>query len=316
MISLSNIQVHIPEGRQALESCAQDLSLNRFETQMFRRFHGLSDFAIADDASLSDHLKTPQDLAKRTGPKPDYTFHCHTIPTITPNGSSPLGACSAGVTAGVTMAHCAGPLVVLDLLSETLRPGETARILIGEKSFHPKIKMIPNITIMSDIAVSIDVSLDHGICRRIDSETCVNGSVALNSGLDDQGGIPAEFEAVYIKTLTDAVFGVLARHDMTWSDLAWVFPHNVNVSSWRSFAKMHSLDLNKIYLGNVSRFGHAFGADPFLNLEMARTANEVRPGQRALLVSVGLGMTANATLIEFSPPPFPTSKHEDYHAIT
>ncbi len=302
MIGLTRIQIHVPDGRQTLENCATELGLNSFEARMFERLHGLKHFITAEHASLGDHLAAAQPEPEASTPVPDHIFHCHTIPAITPVGAAPLAKPDQSILSGMTMAHCAGPLVILNLLSETLKTSETARIIIGEKSFHPKIKLIPNVTIMSEISVSIDVTHEPSLCQWIDSETRISGKVAINSGLDDHGGVPDCFEEEYRWALRESVFSVLERQGMTWSDLEWVFPHNVNLSSWRIFAKKNGVDLSKIYLSNVPRFAHAYGADPFINFDTALSADEIGPGDRALLVSVGLGLTANATLIEVPTP--------------
>lgn len=301
MISITNIRVHIPGGRQSLGDCAQELDLNRFETRMFQRLHGLDTLVHAEQTPLDAHLKA----ALPAGPDPDHLFHCHTIPAITPGGASAFEQCAApgAQVAGVAMAHCAGPLVILQMLGHALPAHETARIVVGERAFHPKIKLIPNVTLMSEIAVSIDVAHGPGLCRHIDSVTRVSGSVALNSGLCSNGGVPPGFEMEYQRVLREAVFGVLDRQGMGWEDIAWLFPHNVNTSSWRSFAKDNGVSVDRVYLGNVSRYAHAFGADPFLNFKTALDAGEIGPGARALFVSVGLGMTANATLVEVTAPP-------------
>lgn len=60
---------------------------------------------------------------------------------------------------------------------------------------------------------------------------------------------------------------MLNDQNLDLSKISLILPHNVNISSWRQLSKSLDIPIQKIYLKNVSKYGHCFCADPFLNLE-------------------------------------------------
>ncbi|WP_253073651.1 3-oxoacyl-[acyl-carrier-protein] synthase III C-terminal domain-containing protein [Sodalis ligni] len=50
----------------------------------------------------------------------------------------------------------------------------------------------------------------------------------------------------------------------------------------------------------MSRYGHCFGADPYLNLATLIRQQRLSRGDKVMLVSVGLGATFSSLLLELS----------------
>lgn len=78
----------------------------------------------------------------------------------------------------------------------------------------------------------------------------------------------------------------------------WIAPHNVNLASWHRLAQLMHFPREKIFLENVPRYGHCFGADPFINLHQLQQQQRLHKGDTVLLISVGLGATYSSLLIE------------------
>jgi len=69
--------------------------------------------------------------------------------------------------------------------------------------------------------------------------------------------------------------------------------------SWYQVAAAIHMPIEKIYLKNISKTGHCFGSDPFINLKDGISAGLISPGDYYLLVTVGLGATFSAILFQY-----------------
>jgi 3-oxoacyl-[acyl-carrier-protein] synthase-3 len=69
-----------------------------------------------------------------------------------------------------------------------------------------------------------------------------------------------------------------------------------------ALARRLGLAPGRVYLQNVPRLGHCFGADPFINARDAIAEGRIGEGARVLLVSVGMGMSATTVLARVAAP--------------
>jgi 3-oxoacyl-[acyl-carrier-protein] synthase-3 len=102
---------------------------------------------------------------------------------------------------------------------------------------------------------------------------------------------------LYVETLDAVLREALDRAGFSANEVTLVLPHNVNRLSWRQVADSMGIPLERIFLDNVAKLGHCFGADPFINLSDARSAGKVRPGDIVLLATAGLGATFAAMVV-------------------
>jgi 3-oxoacyl-[acyl-carrier-protein] synthase-3 len=93
---------------------------------------------------------------------------------------------------------------------------------------------------------------------------------------------------------------VLAKYHVGLDDVRYVFPHNVNEASWRRIALSLGTSPDKIYLRNIPRYGHCFGADPFVSVLDALEEGTLAIGDMVLLISAGLGGTVSTALLSVS----------------
>lgn len=306
-LSIRAMAASVPASVQTVAEAASDLSLTPIQVKMFGRLFGLNTLPHDPQQTLAELLgdaysrllqKAPEDVARAR-----YILHCHTIPMVRPPSELPINGIALPPSAeqmSVTMAHCASGLMALDLLTSLLHPNETAIVLVGEKAFHPRVRMIEDTTLMSDGAVAVLVGAGHGHWVVAGTHVTQDGTNALARGhpteepqlVDDY----IEFVAAHMKT-------ALRRFGLTAPELRLILPHNVNMVSWGAIAKKLNLTLSAVFTDNIPRIGHCFGADPFLNLLTADQERAFSPGDKLLCVSVGMGMSAASSLIEISSPP-------------
>lgn len=310
--TLNDIEIVYAPAMQTLPEAALSLGLSRIEERMFARFYGLRQFPHDDSQTLGALIAPAlSNIVRRHATIADkirLCVHCHTIPSLTPFDFPLLPelvrqTLGDGVEyASYTMSHCATGLVALDQISSWLGEDEYALVIIAEKAFHPKVQLIANTTIMGEAACVLLLSTRAGPLRVIDTLTTRDGRFSINSG-----HLTGQSTTLFQQTYTDFVCGhicaALRRCDLPLDALAFIAPHNVNTASWREIARQLDINDGKILLQNIPQYGHCFGADPFINLDDLLRQEKIKPGDKVLLISVGLGATAASALIEYQPAP-------------
>jgi 3-oxoacyl-[acyl-carrier-protein] synthase III len=97
----------------------------------------------------------------------------------------------------------------------------------------------------------------------------------------------SEIIAAYFPTAALTIKGLLSDLQVAPAEIDWVIPTGVNAASWPILMYQPR-----------RRFGHTIAADSFLNLEEARAAGALRPGQKLLLFAYGFGSSWTALLLE------------------
>ncbi|CDL86204.1 Similarities with 3-oxoacyl-acyl carrier protein synthase III (fragment) [Xenorhabdus cabanillasii JM26] len=67
---------------------------------------------------------------------------------------------------------------------------------------------------------------------------------------------------------------------------------------WRRAAEFIGVNIDKIFLENISETSHCFGADMLINLHSLQIKGTLFPGDKVLLVSAGIGGLFGAYLLK------------------
>nr|WP_246336682.1 3-oxoacyl-[acyl-carrier-protein] synthase III C-terminal domain-containing protein [Flexivirga oryzae] len=110
--------------------------------------------------------------------------------------------------------------------------------------------------------------------------------------------LQAEYDALYPEVLGATIDEAVREAGLHPECISKILPHNVNTYSWRSVMRHSAVDATVVYTKNIPRFGHCFGADPFINLHDAKRDGSVRPGEYVVLTSAGLGATFVASVVK------------------
>jgi 3-oxoacyl-[acyl-carrier-protein] synthase-3 len=302
---IESITVHIPEQRKSLVEVAHSLGLTALDVRMFSRFYGLESFprqpGSVDDLIrplLEQFVAAHPDLIARIR----HVVHAHTVPTLRPfdqTGRTLLdesGFADDTEYCSLTMGHCATSLPAVEYVCSRLKDGEYALLLVGEKAFHPKIELIDDTTIMGEAvcAVLLSRSGDRGKIIARHSEQA--GEFSQHKG--NEPSSDSAFAEAYFAFISDSMRSAAQHFGCALDAPDWIAPHNVNLSSWQKVADELAIPRTKIYLQNVPRYGHCFGADPYLNLAALIREQQLSPGDKVMLVSVGMGATFSSLLLE------------------
>ncbi|WP_299961145.1 3-oxoacyl-[acyl-carrier-protein] synthase III C-terminal domain-containing protein [uncultured Roseobacter sp.] len=305
MLTLLDLQLCFPARVERLDDIAGDLCLSHEQHQMFGRFFGFDRFHCDPGQSLHGLLgEAARDLLARNAgadARLSHVIHCHTLPTtsiIDGAHGETLAAFSRHETDvfSVAMGHCATGLSAFNLLEGLLTEDDVALVLIGEKAFHPIIRVIENATIMGEAACAILVGRGNGPYQVIASATHHDGRFAILKGVPHD---PSQdgFETAYVDFACDSILRALDGFGIGVADLRRILPHNVNIPSWAKITKKLGIGLDQVELSTLPHYGHCFGADPFINLQHARKREAIGTSDLVLLFSIGLGATASSALI-------------------
>ena len=302
---IESITLHIPEQRKSLAEVAHPLGLSALDVRMFSRFYGLEHFpcqpGTVDDLIrplLEQFVAAHSHLVSRIR----HVVHAHTVPSLRPfheTGRALLDGCGFAEDTqycSLTMGHCATSLAGVEYLCSRLRDGEYALMLIGEKAFHPKVELLDDTTIMGEAGCAVLLSRSGDRARVIARYSEQAGEFSQHKGNEPRTN-PAFAEA-YFAFVSNAMRNAAEHFDCALDTVDWIAPHNVNLSSWQKVADALQIPRNRVFLRNVARFGHCFGADPYLNLAALIRGQQLSRGAKVMLASVGMGATFSSLLLE------------------
>ncbi|MFU2318502.1 3-oxoacyl-[acyl-carrier-protein] synthase III C-terminal domain-containing protein [Rahnella sp. PCH160] len=304
---IESLTVYIPEERRSLAEVAPGLHLSPLDIRMFSRFYGLANFPRQPgslDDLLRPLLKQFTDNHSDLLPHIKHVVHTHTLPSIRPfdhPGKALLdeaGFADDTHYTSLTMGHCSTSLSAVEYVCSRIKAGEYALLLVGEKAFHPKVELIDDTTIMGEAACAILLSRDGEGCKVTARYSMQAGEFSQHRG--NELGKESRFASVYFSFIATAMRNALKHFGHTAGSLDWIAPHNVNLSSWQKLADELSIPRQTIFLENVSRYGHCFGADPYLNLATLIRQKRLSPDNNVMLVSVGMGATFSSLLLVLS----------------
>ncbi|ATF18579.1 3-oxoacyl-[acyl-carrier-protein] synthase III C-terminal domain-containing protein [Phaeobacter gallaeciensis] len=306
MLHIVDFELDHPERTETLEAVSDQLSLSRNQQRMFSRFFGFESFHYDEQAPLDQMTSGAIDRLLARNPQSaaalSHVSHCHTLPAITCFEGEHSSILAPFAERGLevfsaTMNHCATGLSMLWAMEQLLGDQDAGLVLIAEKAFHPDVRLIENTTIMGECAAAVLVRREESRLRILNSHTEHEPRFWQNTGHLDEPYLEG-FEDMYLDFACRTLSEALQRFGIGMEDVRFILPHNVNMASWIMLAKILGFDRHKICLSTIGRFGHCFGADPFINLMQLIQEDKLASGDRLLLFSIGLGATATCTLVQ------------------
>jgi len=184
---------------------------------------------------------------------------------------------------GVSLSGCNGVASVLDIASSLVRAGTARRVaclVIGQLAHGVSRLMDLSMSVLSDAAVACVVTDEPGELRLL---RVGRANLPEIGRLSIVTQTQAYFAAT-ARTLQIAVDEALAPLAMTRSDLSRVLTNNYARHIQQAFLRHAGFRADQSWLGNLSRFAHAFSADTLINLADCIAAGELAPAQRCLLL--------------------------------
>jgi 3-oxoacyl-[acyl-carrier-protein] synthase III len=306
MLFLEQVGAYIPDTSQQVEELIEPLGLSAGQIILFTRFLGLDRVVTAAGVDLAQMLAAAGESALRGVDRGDvrYLIHAHTMQHVAPPSRHVLDEVreSLGLrnatALGISHQNCVIGLYALQVARFLLHdadPRDKALIVTGDKILSQDIRLIPDTTIMGEAAAACLVGSSPRGDMILGRAMRILGQ--FYRCMDCPPDLKLEYKRIYVDVFAGVMRQALTDSGVAAADLAAVLPHNVNRLSWRRIAGDLGVPADRIYLDNVSRLGHCFSSDPFINLATARAAGRVGPGDLVLMASAGLGAAFAAIVI-------------------
>lgn len=107
-----------------------------------------------------------------------------------------------------------------------------------------------------------------------------------------------EFKEIYVPVILDSIRGALRRAALEPDDIDFVSMVNANLRVLQVVLGELGIPEERSSADYLRRFGHFGAPDVFFNLFLALEQGRVRPGDRVLLVSTGIGFHWVAAVVE------------------
>jgi 3-oxoacyl-[acyl-carrier-protein] synthase III len=194
---------------------------------------------------------------------------------------------------GIAQAGCTGLMSAVAMAADYLRahPDATRVVCASADVLPPGAKREIIYNVVSDGACAL--LIERGAVRnRIVSHRSITKGYYWNATTSRN-----EIVASYFPTARVVVEEVLAEAGIAAADVAAVIPHNVSMRSWQILLPMLGIPGERLFADNIAAVGHVIAADNFINLEDARAAGRINPGDHALLFNFGFGANWAALIV-------------------
>jgi 3-oxoacyl-[acyl-carrier-protein] synthase-3 len=308
MTSLAAVSTYLPPTVPVAE-LQDSYGLTDQQVRRFTRLYGLDRICQAPEQSEVDLLLAAAGKLEALAGQEHrvrYVVRAKGMRTTAPFPANPLNQVrdALGLTNATTFAvadhGCATGLLAVDvagtMLAATGDPTALALIFAGDKTFTPFTQWVEDVSIMGEGVVAMLVAAEGDHDRVLGYASRIHGRLDGLIDLDAEGAKHAK--KIYQDAMAEVVEAALDAAGLTVGDIDLVLPHNVNRVSWTVAAGRLGIDKDRILLDNIARTGHCFCADPFINHQTARELGRLRPGDKYLMTSAGLGQSFAAMILE------------------
>jgi 3-oxoacyl-[acyl-carrier-protein] synthase III len=307
--ALDAVSAYVPATQVTIEAVLGPNGVDRKQTAVFRRFYGLDTVRIDHGAGLAEILlAAARKLTALRGREHlvRYVIAARTLQNVMPEPLNvlpeicqTLGLSHVSAFA-VTQHACASGLLAVDLAGRLLAADgdddALALVLVGEKAFTPTAQFIPATTVMGEGTAAVLVRRDGDSDRVLSYATCTRGD--YNDSVFMGPELAVQFQQEYPAVLGTVIRAAVRQARLELADIDLLLPHNVNRVSWIRLCEQLGFPLSRVFLDNIAVTGHCFCADPFINYQNAVERGRLTPGDRYLMVAVGLGATFSAMVLQ------------------
>jgi 3-oxoacyl-[acyl-carrier-protein] synthase III len=309
MTTLDSVSAYIPATVVPIEAICGPDGLPEAQAKVFRRFYGLDTVRWDPTAGHAEILlQAIRKLPTLRGREHlvRHVIAARTLQAIVPEPINVVrqvceqAGLSHANSFALTQHACASGLLAVDLAGRLLAAeGDDeglVLVLSGEKAFTPTAQFIPATTVMGEGTAAVLVSRNGNSDRVLSYATRTHGR--YSNGLFLTHELAGQFQQEYPVSLAEVVHAAVEEAGLTLADIDLVLPHNVNRVSWSQLCQLLDYPIERVFMDNIPVTGHCFCADPFINLQSAVERGRLNPGDRYLMVAVGLGSTFSAMVLE------------------
>jgi 3-oxoacyl-[acyl-carrier-protein] synthase III len=273
------------------------------------------------ETTVSLGVEAAQDALKNAGLKPQ-DIDLIILGTATPNNTFPASAVEIQNLLGIShgfafdvQAVCSGFLYGFTTADMYLRCGQAKRALvIGAETFSRILDWEDRTTcvlfgdgagaIILEAVETTDDSAPGVLYSSLRADGAHKDKLYVDGGVSTTqttGHLRMEGREVFkhaVAMITDVIYDVLEKAEMTVDDIDWFVPHQANVRIVEGAAKKLGIPLSKVVV-TVGQHGNTSAASVPLALEHAVSNGSIKPGDMVLLEAMGGGFTWGASLVRW-----------------
>lgn len=302
MISIEKVFYYIPKKRLKVSENLDRFKINTIQAKVYERLYELQEVPCEDHLNIKDFLlKSIEKIFKSSLVNEEnikYLIHVHTANVVTRFGESVVQDIRKqlhlknSIAFGTSFNNCASAISAIEMSAMLLKNENDfskAIIVIGEKAFTSSLQVIPNTSIMGDASAAVLLSKSGDENQLIGIEMKTYGEYSKGIWLSKKES--QNFERNYVDFLSELIIFSLKKYHLKLENISCIIPHNVNRLSWCNVSKKLKFPIHKIYLENIKKYAHCFGADIFINFSDSIKKKWIQKGDYYLMVTVGLGAT-------------------------
>ncbi|MEC5425430.1 3-oxoacyl-[acyl-carrier-protein] synthase III C-terminal domain-containing protein [Virgibacillus sp. C22-A2] len=307
-IGIRKIATHIPEGRQSIEELFEENQLSGTELKLMKRFHGLSHVPIVEfGKKIEDLLVVP--LSKIFQGNPSHNIkliiYAHTGLHVPYNYDLLYKVLRKFDLQdihclGFSHLNCASFFTALKTSYSFLKEsphGTEVLILCGDQTnFVPEGRYLPKSSIMGDSATAL--MLNNKMASKSIMSIVTFHDVEYYQGVYASDKEMKLFYKAYDENLDRLINQTLEEANLQLEQIDWILPHNVNITTWKSFSRRNSFALDKIMLDLIPDIAHTFNTDAQINFDYGIRKGKIKKDDICLLIGIGLGSFLGSCIIK------------------
>ena len=308
MLYINDTSYFVPNYVRDIDDVGEIIGIDKNHLKVYKKIFGIEKIPTAIEMRFHDFIKKPiEQLFKNNQINKDdihYLIHCHTAKVISPFFTSIIRdvkkdlALTNANAFGISVNNCASVMTAFDILNHVLENKNSKAIIVaGDYTFTPVMQYIPNTSILAEASSAALIGLHGDKNKLIAISTRIEGQFAKGIWLSPLEA--NEFEACYVNLLSDIILNAVNKAKLTKDQIKLIIPHNVNLPSWKRVANSLNIPIEKIYLDNVKKYSHCFGADMFINLASIEKEKIIQPGDYYVMATVGLGAVFSAAVFQY-----------------
>lgn len=281
--------------------------------RIFERMFGLQSTSLHPDLVLEEGLRLAARRLAAQDPKlcgsVDYLVYCHALNTALPFDVAVLEGIAADELGSrpevlsVTHGSCASAIMAIQLLRDMSLGPANVVLLTGEKCFFELLNFADNNGLFGEIASATHLRLGagpQGIRVAATTSGVFEGFCEPLAKADKD--LAASYDQAFIPTMTDAVSRALAQAGLDARDIDVILPTHLSPFTFNRVAAQLGIPSERVLKQNLTRIGHCFCGDLFINLEtfLQTVPNHKRPLN---ILSFAAGMTGSYAAIILTKEP-------------
>jgi len=306
-VGLYHLSYYLPDRVATVEELAEMLSFDPEKLRMFKEVHGLRAVRVADGETTADiAVKVAAkalDESGIDGREIDVLIFYHTIYMVSLHPVCLVGriqhelGLSRSIGFSVWEQNCASIITAIRIAKDMILAGSAETVmLVGADADVGATREIPGTTLLGEGGSAIIVRANCTENKIVGTMTQTDAS--LYKGYCSTEEEFARFNMIYVLATSRIMRRALKEMGLALDQIRLIIPHNINISSWNRILAMLKCDSKILFADNIASNGHIFGSDLVINFVDAVSAGRLERGDRALLVTAGLGACWGCAVIE------------------